>query len=388
MDVTTPESLEEEREAFRAFLNKQLVPHLSEWNKKGEIPLSFHQAMAREGWFGFRFKKGRMEKLPGLRGAMISEEIAKISPGVGIAVLVHVDLGLTALWLFGSEKILEEVGGPALKAEFLLCLGNTEAGAGSDAAGISMEAGKMEGGWLLNGTKAYVTNGSISRMAVVTAVTDPLADRNKRVSMFLVDLETEGVSRKMLNKRVWIPSDLTRIRLQNVFVPEDRLIGREGQGLQQVLKIFTYSRVPITALTLGTAVGAFEIALEHGQKRKIFGQPIMDFQAKAFEIADYYARIEAVRLMLKKACRYMDSGEDFRMESSLAKYLAVATAREVTAWAADLFGAASVIFDHPIHKFPLDAWASSLGEGTQDVQKLVIFREVMKQWELGRLWRE
>jgi alkylation response protein AidB-like acyl-CoA dehydrogenase len=147
-----------------------------------------------------------------------------------------------------------------------------------------------------------------------------------------------------------------------------------------VLTIFTYSRVPIAALTLGTALGAFELALEHARKRKIFGQTITHFQAKTFECADFYAKIESARLMLWKACWKMDQNENFRLESSMAKYLAVEIARSVASWAADIFGAASVIHEHPIHKFPMDAWASSLGEGTQDVQKLVIFRELMKKY--------
>jgi alkylation response protein AidB-like acyl-CoA dehydrogenase len=178
-----------------------------------------------------------------------------------------------------------------------------------------------------------------------------------------------------------MPSDLTRLQFGEVFVPDDHLLGRRGRGLQQVLSIFTHCRVPISALTLGTAQGAFDLALEHATKREIFGHKIVDFQAKAFEFADFYARIEAARLMLFNACALVDQGSDFRQASSLAKYLAVQIAREVTPWAADLFGAASVMSEHPIHKYPMDAWASSLGEGTQDVQKLVIFRELLKKHE-------
>ncbi|MFC1822387.1 acyl-CoA dehydrogenase family protein [Thermodesulfobacteriota bacterium] len=380
MDFSNSQQLAEEGIRFKAFLNEQLVPNLAEWNKRGEIPKSFHLAVAKGDWYGFQFKNGRLEKLSALRGALIAEEMAKISSGVAVAVLAHVDLGLTGLWRFAPQSLLDQYGQSAVRGETLLCLGNTEREAGSDVANLSMQAKKVDGGWLLNGAKAYVTNGLNSHMAIVTAVTDPQADRSNRISMFLVDLAAKGVDRKKLNKQVWIPSDLTRIRLEDVFVPGDHLLGEEGMGLQQVLKIFTYSRVPISALTLGTTVGAFELALEHARKRKIFGRRIIDLQAKSFEIADLFAKMEAARLMLQKACWAMDRGDDFRKDSSLAKYLAVMTAREVTTWAADLFGASSVIFDHPIHKFPMDAWASSLGEGTQDVQKLVIFREVMKQY--------
>jgi len=198
--------------------------------------------------------------------------------------------------------------------------------------------------------------------------------------MFVVDLKSEGVERRKLNKQVWIPSDLTRVQFDRVFVPEDHLLGELGRGLQQVLTIFTYSRVAISTLSLATAMGAFEMAIEHAGRREVMGHKIIDFQAKAFEVADFYARMEAARSMIWRACWAMDQGKDFRLESSMAKYLSVAVAREVTAWAADLFGAASTILEHPIHKFPMDAWASSLGEGTQDVQKLIIFRELMKKY--------
>lgn len=196
--------------------------------------------------------------------------------------------------------------------------------------------------------------------------------------MFLADLSSTGVSRKKLNKRVWLPSDLTRLRFENVFVPDDNLVGERGSGLQQVLATFTHSRVPISALTLGTAVGAFAAGLDRAKKREIFGQKIADFQAKGFEIADFFTRIEAARLMVWKASWAKDQGGDFRMEAAMAKYLTVEIARAVGVWAADLFGAASVMQDHPVHKYPMDAWASSLGEGTQDVQKLIIFRAIMK----------
>jgi alkylation response protein AidB-like acyl-CoA dehydrogenase len=171
------------------------------------------------------------------------------------------------------------------------------------------------------------------------------------------------------------------LNIRDVFVPDDHLLGERGRGLHQVLEIFTNSRVPIAALTLGTASGAFDLAVRHMQKRKIFGEKILDFQAKAFEVSDFYAKMESARLMLYKACWLVDQGEDFRQASSLAKYLSVEVAREVTLWAADIFGAASVIGEHPVHKYPMDVWGSSLGEGTQDVQKLIIFRELMKNYD-------
>lgn len=379
MDFSIPKQNVEETGRFKAFLDKHLLPHLSQWYEQGAVPKSFLSLVAEQGWFSFSFGEDRVKKNTALREALFAEELAKISPGVAVAVLAHQDLGLTGLWLFGSPLLQKKYGPSAVLGKTLLCIGNTESGAGSDSANIAMQAKKVDGGWVLNGAKAYVTNGFISDYAMLTAVSDSESERNRRISMFLVDLRSQGVSRSKLNKQVWIPSDLTRIQCSNVFVPEDHLVGERGRGLQQVLSIFTHSRVVISALTLGTALGAFDLAVQHGKKRKIFGRSVLDQQGKAFEAADLFSRLEAARLMMLKACWAMDQGQDFRLESSLAKYLAVQIARDVTLWAADLFGAASVIREHPIHKFPMDAWASSLGEGTQDVQKLVIFREVMKR---------
>jgi alkylation response protein AidB-like acyl-CoA dehydrogenase len=381
MDFTIPHSISEEIIGFKKFIKDRIISELPGWYRRQEIPAEFFREMGTGGWYGMELKEGRLFRGSALKEALIAEELAKVSPGVAVAALAQIDLGLMALFLFGSDDLKERYGSSAVMGEKLMCLGNTERIAGSDVAGIEMRAQKAKGGWLLNGTKAYVTNGFISDLAVITAVSDPQASRNSRLSMYLVDLQADGVSKKKLNKQVWIPSDLTRLQFSDVFVPEDHLLGDQAQGLQQVLTVFTHSRVPIAAMTLGTAVGAFELALEHARNRKVFGQTITDFQAKNFETADFYAKIEAARLMLWKACWKMDQNKNFRQESSLAKYLAVEIARKVTTWAADIFGAASVIREHPIHKFPMDAWASSLGEGTQDVQKLVIFRELMKQYE-------
>ena len=379
MEFTIPTQIKRDIEEFTKFLKSHLKPNISSWYKNGEIPINFFHLMASGGWLGIRWKNEELQKTSALRDALILEELSKMSGGVAIAILAHVSLGFAGLFLFGSKYLKNKYGQQAASGQMVMCLGNTENTAGSDVASIAMQASKTDGGWILDGTKAYVTNGYMADLGVITAVSDPDNTRNRRISMFLVDLNASGVKRKKLNKQVWIPSDLTRLQFDNVSVPDDHLLGERGRGLQQVLSIFTGCRVPISAVALGTASGAFELALKRAGARQIFGKKIIEFQAKAFEFADFYARIEAVRLMLWKACQLMDTGQDFRQESSLAKYLAVQIAKEVTPWAADLFGAASVVFEHPIHKFPMDAWASSLGEGTQDVQKLVIFRELLKK---------
>ncbi len=379
MNFSVPETFKQEDERFSAFLDTHCMPHLSAWNREGAVPRSFIKAMGREGFLGFEGSGAQLREQPALKQALFVENLARRSPGVAVVILVQISLGCKSVALYGSPKQKEAYLEPGARGELLLCLGNTEPHAGSDVANVAMKAQKVDGGWLLNGTKAYSTNAAISDHGIVTAVTDPDEPRNKRLSMFIVDLNAPGVTRKQLNKRVWIPSDLTRIQLANVFVPDESLLGVRGRGLQQVLEIFTNSRIPISALTLGTAVGAFELGLDHAAKRSAFGTKIIGFQAKAFEAADLFARIEAARLSVYKACWARDEGLDFATEASIAKYLTVQVARDVGTWAADLFGAASVVLEHPIHKFPMDAWAASLGEGTQDIQKLIIYRALMKQ---------
>jgi alkylation response protein AidB-like acyl-CoA dehydrogenase len=379
MDLDLGEDINRTRSDFERFLQTALRPHLTDWQRQGTIPRSFFADMGSQGWLGYSWNGVHLTKHPGIRETVLLETLARMSPGIATAVLIVSDLGLTALSLFGTDEQKQRYGRAAAMGDRLLCLGNSENRAGSDAGGIEMTAEKIDGGWLLNGAKAYTTNGWISDLAVVTAVTDPDAPRSRRLSMFLVDLAQEGVHRRRLNKQVWIPSDLTRIELHNVAVPKQNLMGVRGRGLSQVLTVFTFSRIPIAGIALGTAQGAFDLALQRARTRTVFGRPIAAFQSKSFEVADFYARLEAARRMVYRAAAAMDSGKDFRMEASLAKYLAVQIARELTPWAADLFGAASVIGDHPIHKFPMDAWAVSLAEGTQDIQKLIIFRELIKQ---------
>ena len=381
MESPYPNPFTDDMKAFERFLDAYVKPNVNEWYRANRVPRQFFNRMGAAGWFGYHWAGNRMVCRPALRETLVLEHLAKRSPGLAVADLIASDLGMAALYLYGSQALQARHAPSAVRGDTLICIGNTENQAGSDAAGISMTAATVAGGWRLNGAKAYVTNGQISDLAVVTAVTDPAAERNRRISMFLVDLDRPGVRRVRLNKQVWIPSDLTRLDFSDVFVPREQLLGTRGHGLQQVLNVFTHSRIPISGLALGTASGALDLAIAHVRKRKAFGKPLTEFQAKAFELADLYARLESVRLTVYTAARLMDSGNDFRMASSVAKYLSVQLAQDVGTWSADLFGAASVIFEHPIHKFPMDAWAVSLAEGTQDVQKLVIFRELMRQWQ-------
>ncbi len=378
MDFALPEALVAERDRFRRFLTgSAFAPALAARRAEGFLDRRFFTDLGDAGAYGFALEGGRLVHRGVLRETLLFEEFARVAAGAAIAALAHADLGLTALWRFGSPALLERYGPEAAAGRAILCLANTEAHAGSDAAAIRLAAEPDGGGFRLSGAKAYVTNGALADLAVVTAVTDPAAPRRQRISMFLVELNTPGIRRLPLTKAAWSPSDLTRLEFDGVPVPANHLLGQRGRGLAQVLRVFTASRVPIAALAVGTAQGAFDLALAHGGRRRAFGRPLLEFQAKAFEAADLHARLEAARWMVWRAAWEADRGSEPRAAAATAKYLAVDAARRVTQWAADLFGAASLLRNHPIHPFPLDAWAASLGEGTQDVQKWVIFREAL-----------
>lgn len=379
MDFAIPKSLQNDLADFNRFIVERVKPNLSKWEKSGKITKSLFRDLGNHGYLGYELKAGTPQEHSALKQALYFESLAAVSPGVAIAVLVQTSLGLKGLRFFGSNTLKDQFLLPGMMGKKLYAVGNTESKAGSDAGNIATVAKKVKGGWRLTGAKSMVTNGMIGDYAIVSAITDPKAAKSRRNSLFWVDLSSKGIARKKLHKDVWIPSDLTRLELKGVFVPEEHLLGKRGRGLSHILKIFTHSRLTISALTIGTAIGAFELALNRAKKRNIFGKKIIDFQAKAFESADLYAKIEAARLLTYKACCVADSGQkNIKLESSMAKYVSVKFAREVCTWAADLFGGISVMENHPVHKFPLGVWASSLGEGTQDVQKLIIFREIIK----------
>ena len=271
MDFQIPVEFKENLARYKEFLSERLTPNLPKWYAEKEIPRDFFRELGARNWLGLESDGNGYREHKALKEALMEEHLGAVSPGVGVAVLVHVSLGTKGITLFGSPDQKSRYIPPAARGETLICLGNTEPAAGSDVAGISSRAARVDGGWLLNGTKSYVTNGYISDFALITAISDPGAPRNSRISMFLVDLSSKGITRSKLHKQVWVPSDLTRIQLSDVFVPEANLVGKLGRGLQQVLEIFTNSRITISALTLGTADGAFRSGIEHAKKDRSLG---------------------------------------------------------------------------------------------------------------------
>ncbi|HSV92265.1 MAG TPA: acyl-CoA dehydrogenase family protein, partial [Desulfobacterales bacterium] len=261
MDFSIPQPLKDDVDHTIARIAEEIGPQLQAWYREGKLPREFFTLVGEAGGYGFELDRGRIVRRPSLREALLTEALARLSGGAAVAALAHADLGVMGLCLFGGESLQGRYGRDALAGRTVMCIGNTENQAGSDVAAVATRAEPLADGWRLTGTKSYVTNGAVADLAVVTAVTDPDGPRTGRLSMFLVDLHAPGAVRTRLNKQVWVPSDLTRIELRGVFVPRDHLLGEPGRGLQQVLRIFTHSRVAIAALALGTAAGAFDLGV-------------------------------------------------------------------------------------------------------------------------------
>jgi alkylation response protein AidB-like acyl-CoA dehydrogenase len=305
---------------------------------------------------------------------------AQFSGGIAIASFAHSQLGLQALFYFGSELQKNNYLIPGLKGQKIIAFANTEPGAGSDAAAISLTAEASGGSYVLNGTKSYITNGDIADHIILTSITHPgVEKRHKRISMFMVDGDTAGLSRHRLSKTAWAESHLATLNFKDVTIPKENLIGDFQRGFYQTMDVFNTSRIGISALTFGTAMGAYKLAFKHAKNRKAFGKTLLEHESKKNEFAEHMARLEATWLLIQKAAYLKDTGQEFRFNSSMAKLIATEEALRITNWATELLGARGVLSTHPISAYPLDAKGSMVGEGAPEVQKKIIAENLEKK---------
>lgn len=381
MDFALTERQKKLKKELKEFLRKEVERKLLSWYKKDEIPREFYRALNEREWLGFRRERGGWTPFPMLETIILYEEMAALSPGLAVSVLAHSTLGLFALDRWGTHEQRERYFEPACRGEMLVAFANTEPTAGSDAAAIRCEAKETSGRYLLTGSKMFITNGPAGDLILVSAVTNPRARRaSHRISLFIVPADLPNIRRQSINKQVWRPASFGTLFFSQTPVPRENLLGEPHRGFPLVMQTFTQSRIAISALTVGTAWGAYRLALERARTRTTFGKRLIEHEAKAFEFSDMLSRLEAARLLVHRAAWRYDRGEDHILEASLAKYFCVEETRAITHWAADVFGASSVMEENPIFKFPWDAQAASLGEGTQDIQKLIISRELEKRF--------
>jgi alkylation response protein AidB-like acyl-CoA dehydrogenase len=371
----------DQEKVFRTLVDSviedRIIPNHVEWRKMKTTPREFFTILGENLLLGYNFKEGTISQIPWMDNIYLYKRLAQVSGGLAIAAFVHSQTGLKALHSFGSKHHFENYLGPGMKGEKILAIANTEPGAGSDAAAISLKAEDKGDHWVLNGTKSYITNGDIADGIVLTAVTDPNASKpHKGISMFIVDGETEGLKRIRMAKYGWVESHLATLIFEDVKVPKVNLLGKLNNGFYQTMEVFNSSRIGIAAIAHGSSFGAFKMAYDYNRKRGIFGKMIYDFESKRAEYADRITILEAGWLMVQKAAYQHDNGHEYLYYSSMAKLFNTEEGQKISHWAALNFGARGLLSGHPVSQYPLDSTAAMMGEGAPEVQRKIIAKHI------------
>ena len=380
MDFRLSEEQQILRRTVREFAESEIGPHVMEWDEAQHFPMDLLPKLASLGLMGIQFP----EEVGGAGMSAVDyciciEELARVCPAIALSVAAHNGLCTAHIAMFGSEEqkaryLPRLVGGQVLGA-----WGLTEAGAGSDAAGMRTMAVRQGECWVLNGAKNFITHGSIGGVMVVMAVTDR-AKGHRGISAFVVEHGTPGMSAgKKENKLGMRASDTSEVIFEECRIPESQLLGEEGQGFINTLQVLDAGRIGIAALSVGLAQGAYEAARRYAKERHQFGQPIAAFQAIQWKLADTATRIEAARLLTYRAAYLKDQGRRTTRESSMAKLFSSEVAVKAADDCVQIHGGYGFVKDYPAEKFFRDVKLLTIGEGTSEIQRLVIARQLLGQ---------
>jgi alkylation response protein AidB-like acyl-CoA dehydrogenase len=366
------------RRSVREFAESEIRPHVMEWDNAQHFPHDLLPKLAELGLMGIQFPEA-------LGGAAMSavdyciciEELARVDPSISLSVAAHNGLGAAHIAMFGSETQKARFLTPLAKGERLAAWGLTEAGSGSDAAAMRTTALRDGDHWVLNGSKAFITHGKSGDTMVVMAVTDK-ARGSKGISAFIVERGTPGlIAGKKEDKLGMRASETCEVILQNCRVPADQMIGDEGQGFIQTLQVLDAGRIGIAALAVGLAQGAHEAARAYAAGRHQFGRAINTFQSIRWKLLDTASRVEAARLLTYRAAWLKDQGRKTTLESSMAKLFASEIAVRASEDGVQIFGGYGFVKDYPAEKYFRDVKLTTIGEGTSEVQRLVIARQLL-----------
>jgi butyryl-CoA dehydrogenase len=304
-------------------------------------------------------------------------EIARADASTAITLAAHVSLGSTPFFLFGTEEQKQKYLVPLARGERLWGFGLTEPQAGSDAGATRTRAELRDGDWVINGTKAFITNSGteLTGGTTITAITGNGADGKPELSNIIVPQETPGFTRsKQYKKMGWRASDTRELSFSDAKVPEENLLGERGKGLQQFLTILDGGRISVAALSVGLARGAYDEAMKYARERQQFGRPISKFQAIQFKLADMICEIEHAKLMVLKAAWEKDTGRDYALSAGLAKLYSAEVSRRVVNEALQIHGGYGFMDEYAVSRMYRDQKINEIGEGTNEIQRLVIAR--------------
>jgi alkylation response protein AidB-like acyl-CoA dehydrogenase len=367
------------RKTVREFAQREILPHVMEWDEASEFPLAAVKELGKLGLMGIVYPAeyggagmGYVEYVTAI------EELSRVDGSVGIIVAAHTSLCSNHIYLAGNEEQKRKYIPRLATGEHIGAWGLTEPGSGSDAGGARCSAARKRDSWVINGTKTFCTNGHYADVVVVIAVTDKTAHTHG-LSAFVVEKGTKGfLAGKKENKLGLRASDTAELIFEDCVVPAANLLGKEGDGFIDAMRVLDGGRVSIAALSLGMAQGAYEAALKYSKQRKQFGKAISEFQAIQWKLADMATEIDAARLLTLRAAAMKDAGMKTTLESSMAKLFASEVAVRCANEGVQIHGGYGFIKDYPAEKFYRDVKLCTIGEGTSEIQRMVIARQVLK----------
>ncbi len=378
MDDTYAESVKECREMVRDFARAEIAPHVREWDDKAYFPVEVFRKLGELGLMGILIP----EEFGGAglsyrHYVAILEELGAVEGGIGLSVAAHNSLGTNHAYIFGSGEIRKEWVPRLARGEVLGAWGLTEPEAGSDSGATKTTAVRQGKEWILNGTKNFITHAGAGGAAVIMARTTPGKD-HRGISAFFLPLNSPGVTVGKHEDKVGMRiSDTASLILEDCHVGEGALLGREGDGFIQAMQVLDGGRISIAALAVGIARGAMDAAVSYAKQRCQFGRPIAAFQGIRFKLADMATEVQAARLLTERAADEKDAGRKTTLISSQAKLYASEVAVRAAENAVQIMGGYGYCKDYPAEKFWRDAKLCTIGEGTSEIQRLVIARELI-----------
>ncbi len=379
MNFELTEEQQQIKYSVREFAESEILPHVMEWDETQHFPTELRPQLAELGLLGVIFP----EKYGGagmgyIEYATIIEEIARVDGSVGLSVAAHNSLCSNHIYMFGSEEQKQKYLVPLAQGESFGAWGLTEAGAGSDASGTRTTAVKNNGDYIVNGSKNFITHAISCETLVAVAVTDKEKGA-KGISAFIFDKTMDGFrSDKKENKLGMRASETASVVFEECKVPQENLLGNEGEGFTQAMKILDGGRISIAALSVGIAQGAYEAAVRYAKERHQFGQPIAEFQAIQFKLADMATQIEAARLLTQQAAFLKDNNKRVTKESAMAKLYASEVAVRVSEESVQIHGGYGYTKDYPAEKYWRDSKLCTIGEGTSEIQRIVIAKQLLR----------